>query len=129
MIMVKLDYVPPSLNKTSNWHWARKSKEKKKVEEDIYMLTRDLNLEKPIRYAKIKITYFFPDKRRRDVIDNYNPKWICDGIVKAGIIEDDRYQYVGVPELAADYSKNNAHTIIQIWEANEYAKENSYEQE
>ena len=68
------------------------------------------------KYAFVKITFVFGDKRRRDIGDNYNGKEICDGLVKAGILEDDRYDYIGVPMLRAGYDKGNPHTIIEVWE-------------
>ena len=112
---IELPYVPISMNQTNTWHWSKKAKYKKQIEEDIYYLVKQLGQIEKFKYAKVRITYYFPDLRRRDIIDNYNPKFIMDGIVKAGILEDDRHEYVGVPELVSDYEKGRAHTIIQVW--------------
>lgn len=124
MITIVLPYIPPSMNQTNTWHWAKKAKEKKQVEEDIFLLAYSAKKghSVPWKYAKIRITYHYPDLRRRDIVDNYNPKWIMDGIVKAGIIEDDRHEFVGVPELIPAYDKGNAHTTIEIWEEEKNAK-------
>ncbi len=113
---IELPYVPISMNQTNTWHWAKRAKYKKQIEEDIYYLVKQLGVIKKFKYAKVRITYYFPDHRRRDIIDNYNPKFIMDGVVKAGILEDDRHEYVGVPELVAAYEKGRAHTIIEVWE-------------
>ena len=115
VIKIVLPYIPTSMNQTNTWHWNKKAKEKKQVENDIYFLIRKHGIPEKLKYAKVRITYFFPDLRHRDIIDNYNPKFIMDGLVKSGLLEDDRHQYLGVPELIPSYDKGNAHTIIEIW--------------
>jgi hypothetical protein len=112
---IVLPYIPVSMNQTNTWHWAKKAKYKKEIEEEIYWLVKKELSGIKLKYAKVRITYFFPDLRHRDIIDNYNPKFIMDGLVKSGLLEDDRHQYLGVPELVPAYDKGNAHTIIEIW--------------
>ena len=47
------------------------------------------------KLATVRITLIFPVVRRRD-LDNYTPKSIMDGLVNAGIILDDRNDWVKV---------------------------------
>ncbi len=46
--------------------------------------------EKPVKHSVVTLAYCFGDNRRRDP-DNYSGKMILDGLVKAGIIEDDSF--------------------------------------
>jgi hypothetical protein len=112
---IDLPYIPKSMNQTDRWHWAKKAKYKKQIEEDIYYLVQEKGIKEKLKFAKVRITYFFPDLRRRDIVDNYNPKCLMDGVVKSGLLEDDRHTFVGVPELVPAYEKGNAHTLIEVW--------------
>jgi len=79
--------VHPSLNEWKNWHWTKVGREKVSWEKEIYY---ELKLAKAplFKFPKVKITYYFKDKRARDK-DNYAPKFILDGIKKAKVIIDD----------------------------------------
>ena len=68
-------------------HWAEKSRVKKTWEEEIALKAG--KYQRPeLENARIEVLYYFGDKRVRD-FDNYVPKFILDGLVKAGIIKDD----------------------------------------
>ena len=112
MVTITLPEVPPSLNKWSRMHWMKAAKVKKQWEKDIYYSAYNLRPEQPYQKAKVKITYFFKTKRRRD-IDNYTPKFLLDGLVKAGIIIDDAESVIGKPDIFFDYS-NEEKTIIEV---------------
>ena len=64
--------------------------------------------------AVVTLTYYFPDKRRRDS-DNYAGKLILDGLVRAGIIEDDSFDNVQLV-LRGGYDKENPRTEIEVEE-------------
>ena len=93
---IEIDETPPSQNETDCWHWAKKAKEKKRWEQMIinygYIWKGNGNT-----YAKkVKITFMFPDMRRRDK-DNYIAwKAIMDSLVKADIIKDDSVKDIEV---------------------------------
>ena len=105
--------IPPSNNKflgNSNsfniyrdekqkWHWLIKSAITEKPK-------------KPIEKAVVCITYFFPDKRRRDP-DNYSGKFILDPLVREGVIQDDSFGHIQL-ELAANVDKDKPRTEILI---------------
>ena len=83
------------------WHWLIKAaiteKPKKSIEKSI-----------------VRITYFFPDKRRRDP-DNYSGKMILDPLVKEGILVDDSFDRVRL-ELAAEVDRQDPRTEIEVRE-------------
>ena len=115
MIKIVLDrYIPPSLNQWAKWHWSKVAAHKKQIERDVYYSAFSQRPKEPYRYAKVTITYFFKDHRHRDIVDNYSPKFLMDGLVKAKILEDDRTEYVGIPELVMAYDKENPRTVIII---------------
>lgn len=61
----------------------------------------------------MNITLMFPVVRRRD-LDNYAPKAIMDGLVNAGILQDDRNDWV---KVKWDFAKGDKRrTIIDIAE-------------
>lgn len=86
-IKITLTRAHPSLNDWTNWHWAKKSKVKKSFEDEIGWLAGKYG-EPKLTNCDVKIIYTFKSKRRRDK-DNYTPKFIMDGLVKSGILNDD----------------------------------------
>jgi len=110
---IEIDETPPSQNETNSWHWAKKAKEKKRWEQTIvnygYIWKGDTN-----GYAKkVKITFMFPDMRRRDK-DNYIAwKAIMDSLVKADIIKDDSVKDVEVT-YDLQIGTGERKTIIEI---------------
>lgn len=67
----------------------------------------------PIARAKVTLHYHFKDKRRRDP-DNYSGKFILDGLVRAGILQDDSFAVIDL-ELRADVDMNKqGYTVIEV---------------
>lgn len=60
----------------------------------------------------VRITYFFRTRQRHDP-DNYNGKFILDGLREAGIIEDDSFKNVEL-QLCGSYDKENPRTEIEV---------------
>ena len=67
---------------------------------------------KPIKKARVRITYYFPDRRRRDP-DNYSGKFVLDGLTAAEVIEDDSFSNIAL-ELHGAYDKENPRTEIEL---------------
>ncbi len=44
--------------------------------------------------VEIYIEFYFSDKRERDIVDNYNLKYINDGFVSCGFIKDDNCKVI-----------------------------------
>lgn len=67
----------------------------------------------PIARAKVTLHYHFKDKRRRDP-DNYSGKFLLDGLVRAGILQDDSFAVINL-ELKADVDINKqGYTVIEV---------------
>lgn len=104
--------LPPSNNKYigKNKCWEYQ-KVKKQWEVLVRAACKPLP-QKPIEKAEVTLHYFFKDKRRRDP-DNYSGKMILDGLVRAGILVDDSFEYVQL-RIEASVSKENPRTEIII---------------
>lgn len=66
----------------------------------------------PIKKCVVRITYYFRTKQRHDP-DNYNGKFILDGLRAAGIIEDDSFKNVEL-QLCGSHDKENPRTEIEV---------------
>lgn len=111
MITITIQDIPPSNNKFAGrknvWEYRQI---KKQWEEIIYYSAIG---KKGIKgKVKVIIEYFFPDKTRRDP-DNYSGKFILDGLVRAGLIDDDNFKTISL-ELKGNYDKANPRTEIII---------------
>lgn len=71
--------------------------------------------------AKVTITYWFKDNRRRDP-DNYCGKLIMDGLTKAGVIVDDDFDHVTLMVRKGGVDKKNPRTEIEVKEDEEWQK-------
>lgn len=110
--------IPPSNNKymgrnAKNFHFAYQ--EEKRKWEWLVRAALKQKPQKPFKKARVRITYFFPDRRRRDP-DNYSGKFLLDGIRKAGLIQDDSFSNIKL-ELQGEHDKENPRTEIELEEA------------
>ena len=114
-IRIEIEGTPPSLNKWMRWHWTVQQQVKKDWAWLILAACLAAKIGRPrIKQATVHITLEFPTTRRRDT-DNYAPKVIMDGLVNAGVIQDDRADWVSV---SWRFIKGPAKkTIIEIREA------------
>ena len=85
--------IHPSLNALNRLHWAPLSKLKREWEEEIFWLAKAQGWRKPLKKAQVRIIYYLGGNYRYDK-DNRTPKFIMDGLVKAGVIEDDNARVV-----------------------------------
>ena len=69
---------------------------------------------KPFKHSVVSIKYYFKDKRRRDP-DNYSGKFILDGLVSSGIIEDDSFNNIKLM-LSAEFGCGKEYTEIEVTE-------------
>lgn len=104
--------VPPSNNQFigRNMRWQYQDV-KKRWAELIWLCCRPRPNE-PLKGVTVHITYYFPDRRRRDP-DNYSGKMILDGLTKSNIIADDSFDCITL-KLSACVDKNNSRTEIVI---------------
>lgn len=108
-----INALPPTINKyigrTNIWEYQA---DKKKIHNLIRLSTIGLNP----RYekCKMKITYYFKDKRRHDP-SNYD-KMLLDGLVEANIIKDDNYNVIQEFTTIGKYDKENPRVEIELEE-------------
>lgn len=95
-VFLVIPEIHPSVNVWKGWHWAKRGRYLRELTENItwLVLARKLPL---TRNAIVEITYFFPDRRRRDT-NNYTPKFLLDALVYAGLILDDNAKEIRQPE-------------------------------
>jgi crossover junction endodeoxyribonuclease RusA len=94
--------VPPlSLNKTM--HWAVRSKITRALRADTKYRARVLGIP-PLRRVQAQLVWHVTDSRTRDT-DNPVPtlKAMCDGLVDAGIVPDDKPEFMSKPEVEIRY--------------------------
>ena len=104
--------IPPSNNKFigRNTRWQYQA-EKKRWAEMIAWLCRP-KPPTPIPKAQVTLDYYFGNRIRHDP-DNYAGKMVLDGLVKAGIIQDDSFDRINL-SLNGRYDKLNPRTEITI---------------
>lgn len=115
IMIVTVKGVPPSLNafagRNNVWDY-RKTKQKWTWAVKSACMASKNRPKKPWEKAVVDITYFFPDKRRRDP-DNFSGKFLLDGLTKAGVIVDDDLNHISVI-IQGEYDKANPRTQIMI---------------
>jgi crossover junction endodeoxyribonuclease RusA len=109
--------IPPNLNKWRNMHHFTEAKQKKEWEEVVLLetLAQKIKPSKPIKKAITTYTYYFATKHRHDP-SNYSPKWLEDGLVKAGVLEDDSFDHVELKIAFGGVDKHNPRVEITIEE-------------
>lgn len=80
---------------------------------------------KALDKAKVTLHYFFKDNRRRDP-DNYSGKFILDGLVRAGILQDDSFAVIDL-ELKADKDTDKKGYVIVTIEKKGNANDSNIE--
>ena len=110
-LWLALPLIPPSQNQYLRWHWARRKCYLDQLGQDLGYLAMACRCPQ-FKQATVHITYFFPDKRRRDK-DNYNGKFLLDALRRAGILEDDRADLISLPE--PEFNVDRHHPRTEIW--------------
>lgn len=114
-LQITVHNIPPSNNKfMGNSHSFH---EYRNLKEEWHWLIRAAIRERPLvplNKATVTITYYFPDRRRRDP-DNYSGKFILDPLVREGILKDDSFSVIDLA-LRAEIDKARPRTEIEIKE-------------
>ena len=112
---ITINGTPPSINKyigrTNIWQYQ---KDKKQIHELVRLSTLKDKPKIPIAKCIMEVSFYFKDKRKRDLSNHI--KFIEDGLVKAGIIEDDNYFVVQELKLKGFVDKDNPRVEIDIKE-------------
>lgn len=107
--------IPPSINKWRNLHHYEEAKQKKEWENTVMLeaLSQRVRPTQPFKKAIVRYTYYFPTKARHDP-DNYSGKWLMDGLVKAGVLEDDSFDNVTLQIEQGGVDKKNPRVEVEI---------------
>ena len=92
-----IDGIPPSNNKYQGTGGKGKAfryqEEKREWEMKVRVAVGRNKPKEPLSGVIVKHKYYFGDRRRRDP-DNYSGKFLNDGLVLAGVIEDDSFNHI-----------------------------------
>ena len=120
VIRVIIDHLPYSElmpNALRRTFWTVRSEMTKVARQEAYLLGLEQTPESPFKYCAIEEIFTVPDKRRRDLESLLAAsKAFIDGLVDAGIIEDDNWQHVLRLSGSVVYQKGVAQTEIIITE-------------
>ena len=106
--------IAPSLNQWGIMKRPQANHLKQCWKDFIVWLVQDYNLSnKKIDKCQIVVTYYFRTKQRRDA-DNYTIKFIGDGLVASGLLEDDDFSHIESLTIMGGYDKNCPRTELTI---------------
>ena len=117
VVTITLPLPPPELRSNARGHWAAKSRAVKKYREQALVLTlQALDCKKPRWHDAIAVPfYYFDDRRHRDMINlNMGLKAAIDGMVDAGLLEDDEWLTLMPPIVG--YDKENPRVVVAVRE-------------
>lgn len=108
--------IHPSLNIWSTMTSLSRNGLKQKWREFVLWFIEELQIKnRNINTFDIEVTTYMPTRRRSDP-DNFVPKFILDGLVEGGVIQDDDGKHLKHLILSTDYDKENPRTEIKIKE-------------
>lgn len=109
--------IPPNLNKWRSMHHHQEAKEKKEWENVVRLevLAQKIKPVTPIKKAKLTYTFFFKTDAGHDPTNCQGcVKWLEDGLVKAGVLEDDTFEHVKNDVEKGGIDKLNPRVEIDI---------------
>ncbi|MFA5993343.1 MAG: hypothetical protein WC823_00115 [Parcubacteria group bacterium] len=103
-----------SWNDMQNIHWSLRAQEKKNLQNAVYALAYNLGKKEKVNIpALVKIEAHFKDGGRHDP-DNLYVKPILDGLVRAGVFEDDNGKIIDWVCSKAEVKMPSDQIIIYI---------------
>lgn len=120
MIHLVIPGIPPSVNTWRNLHHFAEAKQKREWEDIVgwEVARQRVRPPKPLKRAHVTYEYYFSSKRRHDP-DNYVGKWTTDGLVKAGVLEDDSFDNIALLICQGGVDRKNPRTEIFVEEVEE----------
>jgi len=120
-IKLVIPKLPKSGNKIQNWHYHKRHQYNQDWYDEVTICWRYYQEDHkipnlPIKRAKVILTFYFPDRRKRDK-ENFvrGAKPIIDGLIYAGIIKDDNWDDIETQYYKA-YDKQYPRTEILVEE-------------
>lgn len=94
MQTLRINGIPMSLNVYRNAHYYQLNKEKETWEKVVAVSVQEQQIKK-VERCRITFEFYFKDKRKHDP-DNYSAsaKFLLDGMVKAGVLDDDNFSVI-----------------------------------
>lgn len=111
---ITIPEIPPSNNRFIGRNKAWEYRKVKQAWYWVVLSALPYRLKQPMGKAVVHITYYFPDRRRRDP-DNYAGKMLLDPLVKLGVIKDDSFQHIRLV-LDGACDPENPRTEIEVAE-------------
>lgn len=111
-ITIQLPPINPKLHAHNTGHWRTKAAAVKQLKIVAQVTARPLVSETWDR-AKVHYHFFVPDNLRRDegnMIHSQKPA--IDGIVKAGLIVDDSWQYLSTGSVTVEIDRDNPRVVL-----------------
>ena len=109
----------PDFNAISNamkGHWSAYSKEKRRWTDTVVWLCREAQLRPVEAPVMLEFTWYAKDRRRDpDNIRSIGSKFIIDGLVKAGVLADDRWRNIVGFKDHFQIDKERPRCLVRIW--------------
>ena len=104
-MILRVDGIPPSWNKIMRMHQFAQNDEAKKWHAIVCMSAKQQGVkDRFTEKSHVILEYHFDTAYRHDP-DNYSGKFLMDGLVKAGILEDDDFKHVELTVKAGKKAK------------------------
>lgn len=117
---LRVNDIPSSLNKYRNMDYHSLDKEKKEWERVVHWLVKEQKLQPFTKPIKQTYSFWFQDKRVHDP-DNYAccAKFLNDGIVKAGILQNDSFDHIVELTIKQGGISKKPYILIHMEEVND----------
>jgi Holliday junction resolvase RusA-like endonuclease len=113
-MILRIDGIPPSWNKIMRMNQYEQNNEAKRWHQIVYLCAKRQNIqEKFTGKRRVVLEYHFDTAYRHDP-DNYSGKFIMDGLVKAGILEDDDFRHIELLVRAGKICRDDPHVLVHI---------------
>ena len=105
----------PRLNAADYVHWRQLHRERRQWGDLVAVATIGRRPSQPLERARVKLTRISCSSREPDRDNLYHSfKPVLDGLVKCGILLDDKPSVIGTPGVAWERSPNRAGQSIEI---------------
>ncbi|CAH1205715.1 hypothetical protein PAECIP111893_02400 [Paenibacillus plantiphilus] len=112
---IRVNNIPPTLNEVRRMHYQQISKDKKEWERIIGWIVKEQKIAPVTGPVIMTYEFFFRDNKKRDP-DGYgfSAKYIQDGLVKAGILQDDSFKHVPELRIKLGGKSSQRHILVHL---------------
>lgn len=115
----EINALPKTTNKALRMHWAARHTENKKWDRWVNVMVLSMGKpEKPLKKAKLTLTRCSSARPDPDGLAN-SFKCVVDSLVTCGVLENDTYENIGMPEYAWKKANKGKGKIVVRVEENE----------